>query len=114
MSKTMIDKMVDRFLSWKLPKDFAPDAGISFKPSKPECYDEPGWWPIGTNLFTGEQARCMLEHVVGNDMNDELERLRGVVLRATAELATVEYDNDPPSRVITLLDEMRAINRSAL
>lgn len=41
MSKTMIDKMVDRFLCWKLPKDFAPDAGISFKPTKPDSYDGP-------------------------------------------------------------------------
>ncbi len=29
--KTMINEMVSRFLCWKLPKDFAPDCGISFK-----------------------------------------------------------------------------------
>jgi hypothetical protein len=40
MAKTMIDQMVDRFLSWKLPKDFSPDAGISFKPTKPDGYRE--------------------------------------------------------------------------
>ena len=33
MSKN-IDEMVNRFLGWKLPKDFAPDGGISFKPSE--------------------------------------------------------------------------------
>lgn len=55
--------MVDRFLGWKLPPDFAPDAGISFKPTKP--YDEPGWWPTGTNLFHAEQTKEMLQHVVG-------------------------------------------------
>jgi len=50
------DEMVNRFLSWKLPDDFAPDAGITFEPSRD--------WPIGTNLFTAQQARAMLEHVL--------------------------------------------------
>ena len=49
--------MVDRFLSWPLPKDFAPDAGISFK--------ESAWWPTGTNLLHAGQAKEMLQHVVG-------------------------------------------------
>lgn len=50
------DGMVSRFLGWKLPKDFAPDAGITF--------NEQAWWPIGTNLFHAGQAREMLENVV--------------------------------------------------
>lgn len=58
------DDMVCRFLGWKLPKDFGPDAGISFNPTKPDSYDEPGWWPVGTNLLTADQARQMLQHVV--------------------------------------------------
>ena len=49
--------MVDRFLSWQLPKDFAPDAGISFK--------ESAWWPSGTTLLHTGQAKEMLQHVVG-------------------------------------------------
>ena len=49
--------MVDRFLGWKLPKDFAPDGGISFK--------ESAWWPSGTNLLHAGQAKEMLEYVVG-------------------------------------------------
>lgn len=70
MAKTMIDKMVDRFLGWKLPKDFGPDAGISFKPTKPYEGDELGnsWWPVGTNLLTADQARHMFEHAVGEDL----------------------------------------------
>lgn len=51
------DAMVGRFLGWKLPKDFAPDGGISFK--------ESAWWPSGTNLLHAGQAKEMLEHVVG-------------------------------------------------
>src|ERR1035437_10323638 len=47
--------MVDRFLCWKLPHDFHPDAGIEFRPTMEGKY--PGWWPIGTNLLTVAQAR---------------------------------------------------------
>jgi len=59
----MIKTAVDRFLAWKLPADFRPDAGISFKPE----YNQHTPWPmkhepVGTNLFTAEQARAMFEH----------------------------------------------------
>lgn len=64
------DEMVSRFLSWKLPEDFHPDAGISFSPhfnveynakqGKPPQRHE----PVGTNLLTATQARAMLEHVL--------------------------------------------------
>lgn len=64
------EEMVSRFLSWKLPEDFHPDAGISFSPHfnveynaklglPPQRHD-----PVGTNLFTATQARAMLEHVL--------------------------------------------------
>lgn len=54
--------MVDRFLSWKLPADFGPDAGISFDPKYE--HDSPHW-PSGTNLLHAGQAEEMLQHVVG-------------------------------------------------
>lgn len=64
-----IKEMVNRFLVWKLPKDFYPDAGISFKPSNGIPYegDEYGnsWWPIGTNLFHAGQAEEMIRHMLG-------------------------------------------------
>lgn len=50
-----IKTMVDRFLGWRLPKDFAPDGGISFK--------ESAWWPTGTNLLHAGQAKEMFEYV---------------------------------------------------
>ncbi len=50
MSKTMIDKMVDRFLCWKLPEDFAPDCYVSFDREKAK--QGPHSWPVGTNLLT--------------------------------------------------------------
>lgn len=64
MTEEQISEMVDRFLWWKLPKDFAPDAGISFNPAKPGGFDEPGW-PVGTNLLTAEQVKAMIKHVLG-------------------------------------------------
>ncbi len=54
--------MVDRFLGWKLPADFGPDAGISFEPKYE--HDSPHW-PTGTNLLHAGQAKEMLQHVVG-------------------------------------------------
>lgn len=56
------EEMVTRFLGWKLPKDFNPDAGVSFVPPRDEW---PHSWPIGTNLLNADQARAMLEHVLG-------------------------------------------------
>lgn len=52
-----VSAMVNRFLGWKLPQDFAPDCGISFKP-----LGHPNGWPVGTNLFTADQAKAMFEH----------------------------------------------------
>lgn len=67
---SLVAEMVNRFLGWKLPKDFAPDAGISFSPEfnveymaslgKPPMRHE----PIGTNLFNADQAKAMFEHCI--------------------------------------------------
>ncbi len=60
--------MVNRFLSWKLPADFNPDSGIKFEKTR----DVPGHpalvqhnEPTGTNLFSAEQARDMIAHILG-------------------------------------------------
>lgn len=57
----MLDEMVNRFLCRKLPKDFWPDAGVSFSPVFD--YESPHW-PVGTNLLTAEQARVMFKECV--------------------------------------------------
>lgn len=64
MEKTPIDVMVDRFLTWKLPSDFAPDGGISFDINKCK-YGENTYLPTGTNLLTATQAKAMIEHLLG-------------------------------------------------
>lgn len=65
MNDLQIKQMVERFLSWKLPEDFQPDAGISFKRE----FNENTAWPmkhepVGTNLFTYTQAESMVRYMV--------------------------------------------------
>jgi len=58
-----IKKMVERFLSWKLPESFNPDGGVSFERTfnngtmKHE--------PSGTNLLDYSQAEQMVCHMLG-------------------------------------------------
>ncbi len=66
MTDEQIKQMVDRFLVWRLPADFAPDGGISFErfgnkgtPHEYECY------PMGTNMLTATQAEAMVRHMLG-------------------------------------------------
>lgn len=56
-----VSKLVDRFLGWPLPEDFGPDCYVSFDREKARQ----GSWPVGTNLFTADQARAMFEYVTG-------------------------------------------------
>lgn len=64
MTDAQIKHMVDRFLAWKLPENFSPDAGISFKAE----FNEGTEWPMkhqphGTNLFDATQAEAMIRHL---------------------------------------------------
>lgn len=52
LTKAQIEHMVQKFLAWKLPENFAPDGGISFQRSRD--------LPTGTNLFAYVQARDMV------------------------------------------------------
>lgn len=60
------DEMVTRFLMWRLPDNFNPDCGISFKRTYNECspFGTSTHEPTGTNLLSADQARAMLEHVL--------------------------------------------------
>ncbi len=65
-TEDLVKEMVNRFLCWELPKDFAPDAGISFKAEYNENTPYPmRHEPIGTNLFDAEQAEQMVRHILG-------------------------------------------------
>lgn len=63
VTEEQINHMVDRFLSWKLPRNFSPDGGISFKNLHP---DLPHEWPSGTNLIDYTQAKEMVRHMIAD------------------------------------------------
>lgn len=70
MTDEQIKRMAERFLAWKLPDNFHPDAGITFTPEynveynatqgKPPSRHE----PTGTNLFNYTQAEAMVRHMI--------------------------------------------------
>jgi len=65
MNDEQIKRMVNRFLAWKLPADFAPDNGISFEPiSNAGSHHEYRREPVGTNLLTATQAEEMVRHML--------------------------------------------------
>lgn len=65
MTDDQIKHMVSRFLGWKLPENFRPDAGISFKPTFNEHTAHPmRHEPSGTNLFDFDQATAMVRYMV--------------------------------------------------
>jgi hypothetical protein len=70
MTNEQIKYMVDRFLGWRLPEHFRPDAGISFNPEYNVEYNaaqgkSPARHePSGTNLFDATQAEAMVRFMV--------------------------------------------------
>lgn len=65
MTEDQIKHMAQRFLSWKLPANFNPDSGISFKPDFNEGPPYPmRYQPVGTNLFDATQAEAMIRHMI--------------------------------------------------
>lgn len=65
MTEDQIKAMVERFLAWKLPADFSPDGGISFKAEFNENTAHPmRHEPTGTNLLSYTQAEAMVRHMI--------------------------------------------------
>ena len=65
LSEEQIKYMVNRFLGWRLPENFNPDAGISFQPNFNEETAHPmRHEPTGTNLFDATQAEEMVRYLV--------------------------------------------------
>ena len=64
MTDEQIKHMVNRFLGWRLPENFSPDAGISFKAQFNEHTPHPmKHQPSGTNLFDAQQAEAMVRYM---------------------------------------------------
>lgn len=68
MTEAQIKHMVDRFLGWRLPKDFRPDCGINFDADAAKKLDPRNlqYEPNGTNLFDARQAEAMVLHMIGD------------------------------------------------
>lgn len=65
MTTNQIKHMVERFLQWKLPENFTPDGGISFKKTFNEHTSHPmKHEPVGTNLFDYTQAEEMIRYII--------------------------------------------------
>lgn len=96
LDAAQIEHMVSRFLQWKLPKNFSPDAGISFQPLFNQDTAHPmRHEPSGTNLFDAEQAVAMVRHMIDG-------------LPAAALPHSVNKDDDTPSQNVNRSVDARA------
>lgn len=65
LSDNQIKYTVNRFLAWRLPENFNPDAGISFKSHFNEHTTHPmKHEPVGTNLFDATQTEAMVRYLI--------------------------------------------------
>ena len=59
----VVARLVDRFLSWRLPEDFNPDGGVRFDKERLH----PAHWPSGTNLLDYAQATEMVRRMLAGE-----------------------------------------------
>ncbi len=66
MTEAQIKHMVSRFLGWRLPDDFNPDCGIQFDADGAKKLNPRNarYEPVGTNLFSADQARAMVRYML--------------------------------------------------
>ena len=109
MSEEQIKRMVDRFLSWRLPENFAPDAGISFKPTFNDHLPQPTKHnPTGTNLFDATQADAMVRYMVEGLSAWDREAFAWLIEAPGARyLGTHEIGHDP--RFFWTVDHTKAL-----
>jgi dTMP kinase len=89
--KLDVRAMAQRFMGWSLPRGFSPDCGISFDGRKDDEFNKNKTWPIGTNLFSVEQAEGMLNYVLsGADVcareGDTIESIKANLKELNAQL----------------------------
>lgn len=83
MTEAQIKHMVNRFLGWKLPENFHPDAGIS--------YTRPSYGgPTGTNLFDAQQAEAMVRYMI-EGIDARLEPAAEGGAEVTPEQRAIEF-----------------------
>lgn len=88
----LIKNAVNKFLGWKLPDDFNPDGGISFKKEFNEHTEHPMKnEPVGTHLFSAQQAEEMIRYI----LKDSLSHAYSQGLKKVME----EIENAPNNRI---------------
>lgn len=91
MTEDQIEHMVNRFLGWKLPSNFSPDAGISFKAAFNEHTAHPmRHEPTGTNLFDFTQATTMVRYMADGLVSADRQKCEKAGLNALS----AKYPND--------------------
>lgn len=79
-AEAQIKHMVNRFLGWRLPENFNPDAGISFKPTFNDHLPVPmKHEPTGTNLFDAQQAEAMVRYMIEGLPRPPMRQGRGMI-----------------------------------
>lgn len=119
VEEKLVKHLTDRFLGWRLPKDFHPDGGIMFMDVYDNGTEQGGKFePTGTNLFTAEQAkemfRFLLEHgdgtsIVAEIIHHQLQKARHDWLRDMREeikrvAVTTAERNQALNELIAYLD----------
>lgn len=104
IEEKLVNRMVDRFLGWRLPETFHPDCGISFEPVSSKGTEYEGKHePTGTNLFTAQEAREMFRFVLEDEAGRSLlaqaitaaeererERIKSVIQEAIKNTQTIQ------------------------
>lgn len=112
MDSKQIKHMVNRFLAWKLPENFNPDGGITFKREFNEHTAHPmKHEPSGTNLLDASQAEAMVRHML-EGMPDTTADLIEVLHECEAYFdnradADCDQDGFIPNKEMTLLSAVR-------
>lgn len=119
LSREQIEKMVSRFLQWRLPMNFNPDCGISFSPiANLGTSHEYMRTPVGANLLDATQAEEMIRYVVApvlqyaqperEEMNLEYIDTEIVWERHSELVQTIRCDQVGDETVMTKRDFMKA------
>ena len=97
----MTNELVNRFLKWKLPEDFSPDGGINYNKIQYPPHTTHTYTPVGTNLFTADQAKEMFEYLLSDEPQAILSQGEPVAWRQTVHVEEVGiksikyfYDNE--------------------
>ena len=63
--EALVKRMANRFLMWKLPQPWHPDAGVKFVSPYADEPMRSRHWPVGTNLLDATQAEAMVRYMLG-------------------------------------------------